>query len=497
MTDSAPNGNTVQLTHNAWLTTLLVVANVSALAAIAVIHPKDWLNIIIMPSETVLIDAGANFGPFSLIFGQGWRLLTCAFLHKGVIHLVLNMIALWYLGSRAERLIGPLRLLVVCLFTAVGASLASILWRADGVSVGSSGIVFGLIGLMVALGQRGALPATREYAVFTGLPGIIFASFTTLLGLCTPQIDSAAHCGGLVLGLICGFAFADEDNFAKMWSMRSTLITAISAVLLGGGYVSESTVLVEQNPGLQALGEEQRAASLFEGKDPKKDPVAFESALKHIDRAIELNPEKWKFHIEKSQLLVGLKRFDEALAECDIASRAVDKDLETIYNQRSYVLHKAGRNEKAVDCYTELLSFYDDQSTPKPGQIFDLGAAALAKRKALVYNNRAWSYLVLNDYDRALKDVDRSLELDPSMGTAYDTKGVILFYKQQYKEALDVLTKAIKVNSSGGEGYWHRSKVYKAMGDEKNASEDLLKAKLREYEPEEWELNRQPGDSSH
>lgn len=467
-----------------------MVANVGALAAMAIMHPKEWMEVILMPSATMLVDFGANFGPFTLIFGQGWRLLTCAFLHKGVIHLVLNMIALWYLGSRAEKLIGPIRLLFVSIFTAVGASLASLLWRADTVGVGCSGLVFGLIGLMVALGQRGALPITREYAVFIGLPGIIFASFTTLLGLCTPQIDSAAHCGGLILGLIYGFALADEDNLTKMWSMRSTLISIISIVLLGGGYVSESTVLVEQNPVLRALGEEQIADSLTDGKDPKKDPAEFESALNHLNKAIELNPQHWLLHLAKSQVLVSLKRFDEAIAECEIASKAVDKDLEKIYFQESIVYHQGGKDDKAVNCYTELISLYE-QNTPKDRQMFDFGAAALAKKKALAFNNRAWSFVILKEYDKALQDVNRSLELDSSMSTTYDTKGVIQFYMKQYKEALETLTKAVKIDSSRGESFWHRAQVYKAMGDETKASEDLLKAQLREYEPEEWELKRQ------
>lgn len=327
--------------------------------------------------------------------------------------------------------------------------------------------------------------------MFIGVPGIIFASFATILGLVTPSIDSAAHCGGLILGLIYGFAFADEDNFAKLWSMRATLVTLLSVVLLGGGYVSESTALVEQNPTLQALGEEQIADSLTEGKDPKKDSGAFEAALKHLDKAIELNPQQWVLHLAKSQVLVNLKRFDDAIAECDKAEKAVDKDLEKIYFQESIVYHQAGRDDKAVDCYTELISIYD-KNDAQPRQPWDFGIATMAKKKALAYNNRAWSRLILKDYEGALQDVNCSIQLDSSMSTTYDTKGVILFYMNQYKEAIEALSKAIKIDSSRGECFWHRAQVYKAMGEESKAQEDLMKAQLREYEPEEWELKRLP-----
>lgn len=479
--------------HKAWITTLLVVANSAVIAAMAIGQPSgpymNWLEALLAPTSTMLVDYGGNFGPFTLMFGQGWRLLTCAFLHKGVIHLVLNMIALWFLGRRAERLIGPLRYTVVCLATAIGASLGSLLWQADLVGVGSSGLIFGLIGLLVALGQRGAVPDAREYAMFSGVTGIVFAGFATALGLLTPGIDNAAHLGGLTIGLIFGFAFADESSLARIWSMRSTAVALLAMALLGAGYVAESAVLVKHNPTLQALGEEQVARSLTEGKNPKTDTAAFEAAVNHLDKAIALNPQAWLLHLAKAQTLAAIKRFDEAIAECEKASSAVDKDAEKILFNQAIIYHGAGNDRKAVDCNTELLSLYEKNDT-RSRQAWDFGVNAEGRKKALAYNNRAWSLLVLKEYDKALSDIDNALQIDSTMGTAYDTRGVILFHMKRYKEALEALDKAVKIDSKRGEYYWHRAQVYKALSEDSKAADDLLKSQLREYEPEAWELER-------
>jgi DASS family divalent anion:Na+ symporter len=73
--------------------------------------------------------------------GQWWRLLTAAFLHFGLTHLLMNVIILWQIGKLTERLFGHVGFTVAYVLAAVGASLAGLLWNPMAVSAGASGAV--------------------------------------------------------------------------------------------------------------------------------------------------------------------------------------------------------------------------------------------------------------------------------------------------------------------------------------------------------------------
>jgi len=91
------------------------------------------------PQET--IRWGANWGPLTLS-GEWWRLLTCVFVHGGIIHIGFNMWCLWNLGALAESLYGRWTYAAIYLICGVGASLASVAWHPGAPSVGASGAIF-------------------------------------------------------------------------------------------------------------------------------------------------------------------------------------------------------------------------------------------------------------------------------------------------------------------------------------------------------------------
>src|SRR5262249_40779524 len=95
------------------------------------------------PSTQQLIRWGANWGPLTL-GGQPWRLLTCIFLHAGILHIGFNMWCLWDLGALCESLYGPWTFGAVYFISGVGASITSVAWNPGGVSVGASGAIFGV-----------------------------------------------------------------------------------------------------------------------------------------------------------------------------------------------------------------------------------------------------------------------------------------------------------------------------------------------------------------
>nr|WP_054752968.1 rhomboid family intramembrane serine protease [Piscibacillus salipiscarius] len=93
---------------------------------------------------------GLKFNPF-IAQGEYWRIITSMFLHIGLIHLLMNMIALYYLGEVTEKIYGTKRFLVIYFIAGIFGSIASFATN-DSVSAGASGAIFGLFGALLFLG---------------------------------------------------------------------------------------------------------------------------------------------------------------------------------------------------------------------------------------------------------------------------------------------------------------------------------------------------------
>ncbi len=100
-------------------------------------------------------DGGESTGRWSLA-GEIWRLLSHAFLHGSVVHLLVNSISLFSLGGMLERLLGWRRFLVLYTVSALAGGLASAFVGGARLSVGASGAIFGLLGATFALVRPGA-----------------------------------------------------------------------------------------------------------------------------------------------------------------------------------------------------------------------------------------------------------------------------------------------------------------------------------------------------
>lgn len=171
---------------------------------------------------------GANSG-LRVRQGQWWRLITCAFLHGGVAHLALNMMALYYSGQLLGVLQGRGRLLAIYFFSAITGSLASIAWRPTGTSVGASGAIFGLFGgvLGVLIRHYRDFPPPLRLALRKWLVTILF--YNVLFSL-LPLVDWAAHAGGLVGGLVLTLVVARSP--VRPERLPAWAVAGVGAVLL-------------------------------------------------------------------------------------------------------------------------------------------------------------------------------------------------------------------------------------------------------------------------
>lgn len=162
-----------------------------------------------------MVELGCNQA-WSLIAQSGdyWRLFSTAWLHGGPVHLIMNMAALYSLGTLTERLIGPLKLGLLYLVAILFSSLTSSLFLPTGTpSLGASGAILGLAGLLMAphFRRHPRFPQTLAARLYQWLAKPMLFLFG--LGLVLKfldlgiQIDNAAHLGGLLIGLGIGYLF--------------------------------------------------------------------------------------------------------------------------------------------------------------------------------------------------------------------------------------------------------------------------------------------------
>jgi rhomboid protease GluP len=190
-----------------------------------------------------LFDAGGAYA-LAIAAGQWWRLLTSVFLHAGLIHLAVNAYALFILGNMIEREIGRVAMLVAFLTTGTFASATSYAFGVGGaVGVGASGAVFGLVGLVVAynyLRRHNMLAQARLRYVLSLLV------INAIIGFSIPAIDWRAHLGGLVAGLVAGFAV---DPSRPPAARRIAAAAGIAALLLAAvALVVFRTMQINEDP---------------------------------------------------------------------------------------------------------------------------------------------------------------------------------------------------------------------------------------------------------
>ena len=185
-------------------------------------------------SNGVQLAWGANFGPATQD-GEWWRLGTAMFLHFGVLHLLMNMWALWDAGQLVERMYGPLRFAVIYLLGGVAGNLFSLVsHHGQAVSGGASGAIFGLYGaLLVYLWRERKILHPHEFRwLFWGASG--FSVVIVIVGLLIPGIDNAAHIGGFLTGLVSGVGLARsrQQGEALRWRQRLLATTAFAIALI-------------------------------------------------------------------------------------------------------------------------------------------------------------------------------------------------------------------------------------------------------------------------
>lgn len=167
-------------------------------------------NPLLGPSSTSLQKMGALDVSKVVDDHQGWRLLSCNWLHGGVFHILANMLSLLVIGIRLEQEFGFVRIGLLYVISGFGGSLLSALFLQSNISVGASGALFGLLGGMLSeLITNWTIYDSKFAALFTL---VVIIAINLGVGI-LPHVDNFAHIGGFLTGFLLGFVFLIRPQF--------------------------------------------------------------------------------------------------------------------------------------------------------------------------------------------------------------------------------------------------------------------------------------------
>lgn len=304
------------------------------------------------PTGTDILNWGGNLRSYTL-GGDWWRLITCVFVHIGLIHIALNMITLLQLGVFLERFVGKWTFLITYLATGILASLTSLWWNGDRVSAGASGAIFGLFGFFLALLLTNLIEKSiRENLLKNiGLVIIINLGYGMKSG-----IDNSAHIGGLLSGIAFGFLFYFFVTQRKNMLVYAVIVLG-AAVVISASYLGlhhDDIKTFQKYIGLiseqeqKALGVERRFDSLTTAQSLSQINTvalpAWEKSKQFIEKAdkLQLNVKNQKvrqdlsnyldLQIEQSNLLRDYFNGDSLLAkkQLPLLRQQIDSILKSV-----------------------------------------------------------------------------------------------------------------------------------------------------------------------
>lgn len=200
------------------ITKILIAINILMYILSLVIGDNFSYNLIVL---------GANNRGL-VLDGEFYRLITSAFLHGSLLHLVVNMYSLWIIGSQVETYIGKLKYLIIYLLSALMGSLFSIVFLENSLSVGASGAIFGLMGSLLYFGYHYRLYLSN--ALTSQIIPIVI--FNLALGFLSSSIDNGAHIGGLIGGYLSTMIVGLKYKSQKSETINGLIVYSVLVIFI-------------------------------------------------------------------------------------------------------------------------------------------------------------------------------------------------------------------------------------------------------------------------
>jgi membrane associated rhomboid family serine protease len=167
--------------------------------------------------------APPGYAAAGVVHGEWWRLMTSAFLHYGFLHLGVNMVSLYFVGSILEQVIGRWRFVLLYLVAALAGSAGAMVVTPNSQSAGASGAIFGVLGALLVLERRGVIQSGGQILMWI----VINLVFTfTIAG-----ISIGAHLGGFVGGIVLMLLILQFRRSPQLSIAAAVAVAALSVVI--------------------------------------------------------------------------------------------------------------------------------------------------------------------------------------------------------------------------------------------------------------------------
>lgn len=209
--------------QGAFVTNILVLVNVIVFLLMSVTGGTTNINNLIRYGAMVPASIKAGSDYFSIFASM--------FIHIGIEHLVLNMITLYFLGRILEVIMGHWKFLAAYLLAGIFGNLVSLYFSSpQTISAGASGAIFGIIGvwLMLAITFRNV-----PYLAQMGQQMLIFTILGLIGGFLGPDVDIAAHLGGVLAGFLLGFIMGfPKIGKIPVWQRIGSLVVLVGLTVV-------------------------------------------------------------------------------------------------------------------------------------------------------------------------------------------------------------------------------------------------------------------------
>lgn len=194
------------------LMTYIIMAMCVVMYLVTVLMGLNNMNLLLLGANNIEL----------LKHGQIYRLITYGFLHGSIVHLISNMYCLYVIGSQVENNLEKKRFLIVYFVSMITGGLLSALFN-DGISIGASGAIFGLLGAILYFGLHFRLYLSETLRTRI-IPVIVL---NLIIGFAVPGIDVACHIGGLIGGFLSAMMVGIPDIDNKKDKVNGTILLLI------------------------------------------------------------------------------------------------------------------------------------------------------------------------------------------------------------------------------------------------------------------------------
>jgi len=207
---------------------ILVLSNLSAYAVFVALAPRSASGNM---HPLALVLAGAKVSDL-VLSGQWWRLVSSVFLHADPVHLLVNCLGMYLLARMADGVFGWVRVLVIYVASGAAGAMASVFWSPEP-SVGASGAIYGLLGAIAvyAVAQRRRIPRKMQRVLAIGT--VIWVGISVIYTTQATRIDSAAHLGGALAGVLIAISIRGSLPGAGRPAPPASKAFKAAAVLCG------------------------------------------------------------------------------------------------------------------------------------------------------------------------------------------------------------------------------------------------------------------------